>query len=703
MINNPSLDNKHISPHTYRPNPSTPTICLNMIVKNESKVIKRLLESVLPIIDCYCICDTGSTDNTIEIITDFFSKNSISGKIIEEPFQNFEFNRNVALNACLGMSDFIILLDADMILRITNFDKNKLKLGDFCYILQGNENFYYQNTRIVKNNGLFSYSGVTHEYINIPDGAVIMKISKKELFILDIGDGGSKGNKYERDINLLLNGIEQAKDKPGKPNFERYHFYLANSYHDSGQFEKAIEYYRKRIEIGGWDQELFYSYYRIGLCYKCMNKMENAIYEWMNAYTKSPIRIENLYEIVNHYRFKGENQLANIYYQIAVNILKQKLDKENYLFLHNEIYTFKLYYEYSIIAYYLDVKNLNDEIVNILNHSDNQEINHNLMNNLKFYKDILKPKNIYDLTNKISYLLNGEETDFNSSSSCLIENEKKDGYIANIRYVNYFINNNGQYLNCDKHITTLNKYVEMDKYLNVKKEKVFDINFIDRRYLGVEDVRIFKDILTKDIIFTGTGLQEDGSIGIMNGNYNLNLSNLYSNEMKCSFKKLDVEKNWVFVEYKKETHMIYSWNPMKIGKVNNNLLELVDEKTMPGLFSHVRGSSCGFKYNKIMKGVIEDLEITLEKDELWFILHLVSYEQPRFYYHIIAVFDENLNLMRYSAPFKFGETCIEYSLSIVVEDERVLINYSEWDRTTKIAEFDKKYIDSILKYKPLPI
>ena len=45
-----------------------PTLCLNMIVKNESKIITRLLESVLPIIDTYCICDTGSTDNTIEVI-----------------------------------------------------------------------------------------------------------------------------------------------------------------------------------------------------------------------------------------------------------------------------------------------------------------------------------------------------------------------------------------------------------------------------------------------------------------------------------------------------------------------------------------------------------------------------------------------------------------------------------------------------------
>ena len=50
--------------------------------------------------------------------------------------------------------------------------------------------------------------------------------------------------------------------------------------------------------------------------------------------------------------------------------------------------------------------------------------------------------------------------------------------------------------------------------------------------------------------------------------------------------------------------------------------------------------------------------------------------------------------------FKMDDVCIEYSLSVVVEDERVLLNYSGWDRTTKIGVYDKKYIDSMIKYKP---
>ena len=110
---------------------NNPTICLNMIVKNESKVILRLLQSVLSIIDAYCICDTGSTDDTVKIIEDFFQEKNIPGKIIHEPFINFSHNRNVALKACSGISDYVLLLDADMVLDIKKFNKEQLNEYDY--------------------------------------------------------------------------------------------------------------------------------------------------------------------------------------------------------------------------------------------------------------------------------------------------------------------------------------------------------------------------------------------------------------------------------------------------------------------------------------------------------------------------------------------------------------------------------------------
>ena len=69
-----------------------------------------------------------------------------------------------------------------------------------------------------------------------------------------------------------------------------------------------------------------------------------------------------------------------------------------------------------------------------------------------------------------------------------------------------------------------------------------------------------------------------------------------------------------------------------------------------------------------------------------------------FIIHIFSVFDENINLLRYSVPFKLVNSCIEYCLGLIVEDDCLLYTYSEWDRTTVIGVYDKSYIDKLITY-----
>src|SRR5687768_7620395 len=92
-------------------------VCLNMIVKNEMAIIERCLEAVAPHIDCYVICDTGSTDRTEETIERFFRNIGVPGIIIRTTFCNFEQARNEALDAARASQlefDYILLCDADM-------------------------------------------------------------------------------------------------------------------------------------------------------------------------------------------------------------------------------------------------------------------------------------------------------------------------------------------------------------------------------------------------------------------------------------------------------------------------------------------------------------------------------------------------------------------------------------------------------------
>lgn len=371
------------------------TLCLNMIVKNESNTITRLLDSIVDYIDYYCICDTGSTDDTVEIIETYFKNKKINGIIIHKSFVDFSYNRNFALRVCHNINvKYILLLDADMVFNIT-LTKEKLyeylNLNyDLFYVFQGENSFYYKNIRIIKNIKTFNYIGVTHECIDINHidiNNINIKtyiFDKKDIFIYDIGDGGCKINKYSRDIKLLVDGLIK------EPNNARYLFYLANSYKDTKQYENAIEQYKKRILENGWIDEMWISYYNIGICYKYLNDMPNAIFNWLNAFNLIPNRIENLYEIINYYRINKQYNIAYDFYIIANNI-KNKLDKnilDNYLFLQKDIYDYKLDFEFTIIGFYCNYLNydINKSFINVLNYSNlNKHAYYNILDNLKYY------------------------------------------------------------------------------------------------------------------------------------------------------------------------------------------------------------------------------------------------------------------------------------------------------------------------------
>ena len=159
---------------------------------------------------------------------------------MQKQFEDFGVTRSYALKQCENEpdSDYILLLDADMKLEFSsNFDKNEFKRSlnkELYFILQGNDNFQWNNARIAKNNIGFYYSCPTHEYIDLPREYTKDNINKETLFIRDIGDGGCKDDKYERDIRLLENGLKHEPDNC------RYLFYIANSYKDIRKYDKSL-------------------------------------------------------------------------------------------------------------------------------------------------------------------------------------------------------------------------------------------------------------------------------------------------------------------------------------------------------------------------------------------------------------------------------------------------------------------------------
>lgn len=704
-------------------------ICLNMIVKNESKIIQRLLLSVFPLIDTYCICDTGSDDNTIELIETFFAERNMTGKIVREPFRDFGYNRTFAMKQCIGMpnADYLLLVDADMILEIdtvtntsnttnttsattTNITKSirnfKSSLCDDAYfILQGTETFFYKNVRILRNNPEYSYWGVTHEYVKTPANTTFQTISKSSMFLRDVGDGGSKTDKTERDIRLLKKGLEDLPDN------DRYTFYLANSYRDIKDYENAVKTYKKRIQIGGWIEEVWYSYYCIGKCLMETGDIPTAISTWLNAYEIFPDRIENIYEIISHYRKTGNNKLAYMFYHSIIDSVRKKKSFDH-LFLEKNIYDYLLDYEFSIIAYYynpdqLDVFKASMNVLANLNAEEN--IQKNVLNNYKFYDLKLKTLECHETRRDFDYNFNilrtiGDTLDidrniFISSTPSIaydltdltkdnVRIRGKKRLLVNVRFVNYRIDDNGQYINQPKVITrNIMAVFDLNNTYKWKKIDEFELKYNteydtrnDNMYVGLEDIRLYSKYGSVEY---NANRGVDNNMYVEHGYIHTKLHETANSSLLKIKNQQSIEKNWVCFAHDNETRMIYKWSPLTIGVIIRDQFQVIkSDPNVPSFFKWVRGST---------NGVIID-------DEIWFICHLVNYEERRHYYHLFVVLDCKTNtIKKYSKLFTFEGEKVEYTLGFVYIEElkQMMIGYSTLDRETKYMLISKNKLDEV--------
>lgn len=712
-------------------------ICLNMIVKNESKIIQRLLLSVFPLIDTYCICDTGSDDDTIQIIETFFAEINMTGKIVREPFRDFGYNRTYAMKQCIGMpnADYLLLVDADMILEIdeiiytnTNTTSNiasptpngnsihKFKSSlrdDAYYILQGTETFFYKNVRILRNNPEYSYWGVTHEYVKTPANTKFNTISKSSMFLRDIGDGGSKTDKTERDIRLLKKGLDELPDN------DRYTFYLANSYHDINDNENAIKTYKKRIEIGGWIEEVWFSYYSIGKCLMNMGDISKAISTWLHAYEIFPDRIENIYEIISYYRKSGNNKLAYMFYHSIINHVKKKKSFDH-LFLEKNIYDFMLDYEFSIIAYYYNPDQLDvfRASMNVLANSNVEEnLQKSVLTNYKFYDLKLKTLECqhkrqdfdynYELLKTIGDTTIGVDRNmFISSTPSIVydltdvnkDNVRirgKKRLLVNVRFVNYHIDDNGQYINQSKIITrNIFAVFDVNNIYIWKKIDEFELKYNteydtvnDNMYVGLEDVRLYSNYGS---VKYSANRGVDNNMYVEHGDIHIKLHETAKSSLLKMQNQQNIEKNWVSfiheivdLDHATETRMIYKWSPLTIGVIAGDKYQVIKTDThVPSFFKWVRGSTNGVRID----------------DEIWFICHLVNYEDRRYYYHLFVVLDSKTNsLKRYSKLFTFEGEKVEYTLGFIYIEglNEMMIGYSTLDRTTKYMSVSMNKLDEI--------
>ena len=196
---------------------------------------------------------------------------------------------------------------------------------------------------------------------------------------------------------------------------------MANSYRDSGQHEKAIETYEKRIEKGGWDEEIWNSIYSIGKLYLSLGEIEKGIFNLLRAYNYRPQRAEPIYIITKYYRENGENNLAWEFCKIGENIKYP----QDILFIEKNVYSYLFKYEKSILSFYKNNKDLGIELSDelILNSNKLGVSNNyywNILSNSLFYLQSLD-----DYIDNISYKkydVTKNDSQYVSTNPCIFRN-----------------------------------------------------------------------------------------------------------------------------------------------------------------------------------------------------------------------------------------------------------------------------------------
>ena len=632
------------------------------MVKNEERILQRCIECALPYVDAVLISDTGSTDATVEVARAALKDVDKPLHISVEEWKNFGHNRTASIQVCrdfckdLGwvpQDTFAWVLDADM--KIHSSSKETLighleqlpHLSGFT-MKQVNNGLEYYNTRLMRLSDTWFCEGVTHEYWT--GGGDFADLPSAISWIEDVGDGGCKADKFERDEKLLLAGLEK------NPLCDRYMFYLAQTYHCLNRDEEAIEWYKKRIDIGGWMEEIWYSHLMIARILLKQKKHLQAEEFVEKGLLVQPDRVEGLLSLITHFREVGQHFKAWHYLSLAEQIKKPTEAK---LFLEVDAYGHKLDYERSILHFYVKPEARADGALLCLQYEGPME--DSTMTNLSCYAEKMTCSEMKQLTFPAP-------KGFNSSSISVDEK----GTQLFVRTVSYHITHDGAYVMKDGLIETLNFLATWDREsLTWSDWRPLELDSDSEatwrrgdQIRGLEDLRVYKGAFTA----TSREFSYTDKTRVVHGQ----LSTGAFKPMEPPRGETYCEKNWVPVS---NTEVIYEWHPLTVGIVEetSRRLKIKSEHQTPRWFRHLRGSTSPVELD----------------DGLWLLTHIVSPRSPRVYLHAwVLLSKEDYRPLAYSPPFFLKHWGIEYCLGATtsLDGQRFGLFVSVWDRESWYCE-----------------
>ena len=300
-------------------------LILTQIMKNESHVAHRMLDSIKSIVDGIVVIDTGSTDDSINVVKKWGQDNSIETHVFERPFDNFENSRNESfkrarelfLNKNDGHTYYNFWLDFDEVIELdSTFNKEKIDKDLYMFNTFIGSMAYTRN-ELCRLDKPFRFYGVCHEFIVCDDKNITSGLLQGLKVKVQMDGGSWKGDisaKYLSHAHMLEKYVNDTKRQD-----PRWIFYVAQSYHDSAcvpdnkdendeRLRRSMKFYKERVSVpSGYPEEIFYAQYRIGTIMRAMEEPWNlALNELLKAYSFDPLRGEPIKAIIDYYLAVGE-------------------------------------------------------------------------------------------------------------------------------------------------------------------------------------------------------------------------------------------------------------------------------------------------------------------------------------------------------------------------------------------------------------
>lgn len=637
-------------------------LVLNMIVKNEGHVLGRLLASVVPHISGYVISDTGSTDNTREVIEE--GTRELPGRIVEEPWQSFGHNRTRALEEAQEWveaegwdpaSTYLLLLDADMVLCAPHgFDLEKLTLPAYS-LVQKTPDLSYPNTRLVRADHAWRSVGVTHEYWAGPG---IPAPTLEGVWIDDRNDGGSRGDKFERDAALLEEGLRK------EPENVRYMFYLAQTYFDLGRFRDAAAWYEAAWMNDTFDQERWFARFKWGRALLALGDTA-GVDILLRAFEERPTRAEPLYYLARYYREQGQHHAATMLIDRARQIPEPGVE----LFVEKGVYGNLIREETAITSFYVGRKLEGAAECEWLARQRGQSASHyeHISRNASHYAEPLKALR----KGKIEVpaeLLKG----YTSSSPTLVEHEGE--LVAHIRLVNYDHHSGRAFVSRDpdrvirtRGVACRFRFDDEPVWLGEVEDKAF-LPRAPARVEGLEDQRWTSHAGL--IYFTANTWQIEGKpypqmvLGLIASEPSGRLAIAAVTPLEHGE---GTQKNWLPWPRDDELFIVYGYDPFTILHVNKKVM-LAGVQPSPWAAHRFRGSAGPVRHP--------------EKPGHWIVMvhEVAASDHERVYMQRLIEIDPLLRPVALSRPFYLDHRGVEFPLGFVSRGKSAIITYGREER-----------------------